>query len=192
MKNINKIIVTLLLVFSSSFISAQDIPQNLQDLEGTWKYQDEETEFYLILLNKQVEDRRGKIENKLIGFSKLIHNGETVYNRLNYKNLFISKSIYKTNELLSTNQKDIESTNPDFYLYASSLGFRGTYGGMNYKTVVNIKGECQNDTLTLHFSKPDERIYMPEVAQEKEALYANHIPELPSTWMLERVEEIED
>ncbi len=181
----------MLLVISSSFLNAQETPLNIQDLEGTWKYQDEETEFYLILLYKQVEIRKGKIENKLIGFSKLIHDGKTVYNRLNYKNLFTSKSIYKTNEILNTERPDAESTNPDFYLYASSFGLRGDYAAMDYKTVVNIKGEYENDMLTLHFSKPYDGIYMPEVAEQKEAIYANHIPELPSTWVLERVTEEE-
>ena len=189
MKKMKKITLTILLVLVGNLIYAQNISQDLEELEGTWKYQDDETEFYLILLDKQVEIKKGRTENRLIGFSKLIHNGKTVYNRLSYKDLLVSKSLYKTNELYNTKQKDSESTNPDFYLYPGTLGLRGTYGGMNYATVVNIEGEYQNDKLTLHFSKPKDGIYMPQVAEQKESLYANHIPALPSTWVLERVTE---
>lgn len=168
-----------------SLIYAQNTSQNLEELEGAWKYQDEETEFYLILLYKQIEIRRGNIENRLVGFTKLINNGETLYNRLDNRNLYKAKSLYKSQELYKKSPTDAESTNPDFKIYLTSLGLRGTYSAMDYRTMVNIEGEYQNDKLTLHFSKPKEVIYMPEVAEQKESLYANHIPALPSTWVLE-------
>ncbi|NGZ90063.1 hypothetical protein [Psychroflexus maritimus] len=175
------------MIIFTSLSYAQNSTQNWEDLEGTWKYQDEEVEFYLILLYKQIEVRKGKIENRLIGFTKLNHNREELYNRLNNKDFFMDKQIFKPLEIYNVNKPDSKNITPDFNIALRSKGLSGTYAAMNFSSIVNVKCEFNDNTLTPHFTPPPSDVIRPDIVQKREAMYANHIPELPSTWVLERV-----
>lgn len=178
------------MIIFTSLSYAQNSTQNWEDLEGTWKYQDEEIEFYLILVHKKIDMSEGNFENQLIGYSRLVNNGDIVYDNL-YKIKDLSKDVYKILEVLTVKNPE---NSIDIWLKQGNNSIYGNLINKDRFSLIKIKCEYDNELLTLHFSKPHQEVIRPDIVQKREAMYANHIPELPSTWVLERVteEEIEE
>ncbi len=186
MKTIQKITLALVIIFTS-LSYAQNSTQNWEDLEGTWKYQDGEVEFYINLKYKQVEVYKGDIMYFLVGYAKLSHQNELIYDNL-HKLKNVNKEVLNLKEINGI--EDIDN-NVNIKIRNINDSLVGTFLIANYGGLVNVKCEYDNELLTLHFSKPRLKLIGPDAEQKKEAMYANHIPELPSTWLLERVTEEE-
>ncbi|MFC5624859.1 DUF6705 family protein [Algoriphagus winogradskyi] len=180
MKVLNYITIYLTIVFTlaASPIFAQN-PKNeekLTDLEGTWFYKDERIDFTVTLVFKEVKVSETE-KQFVLGYIKLIVDGNLVHNDLEFVEFLHSKDKFDFNEIFLT--KNPVRTPPVIF---SSNG-KGIIGGFQIyeKTKgVTIEPVFQGGNLIWNF---------PSFVGPKRIIDPDHIPAVPSTWVLKRVEE---
>ncbi|WP_425639866.1 DUF6705 family protein [Algoriphagus yeomjeoni] len=180
MKVLNYITIYLTVVFTlaASPIFAQ-IPENqekLTDLEGTWFYKDERIDFTVTLIFKEVKslEREDKF---LFGYVKLIVDENLVYNDLEFVEFLYSKDKVNFKEIFDT--KNLHRIPPVIFS-SNEKGIIGSFHIYDKPKGVTIHATFQGESLIWNF---------PSFLGPKRIVDPDHIPAVPSTWVLKRVEE---
>ncbi|GHB33183.1 DUF6705 family protein [Mongoliitalea lutea] len=174
--NILLIIIFIALPFGKSNAQSDIQEEKLKDLEGTWIYRDERIDFEVILRNKKINETPEK--PFLFGFIKLVVNGHQVYNNLEFVEFLESKGSFDFYEIFDGrgDRKKI----PTVIFSSDDNGISGSFQILDKVKAIHINVKVNENELIWNF----KRFVTPvnEVDQD-------HIPAVPSTWVLQRVEE---
>lgn len=189
MKNINIkpiIVIFILLAIAKSSFGQINKTHGEFDLEGTWVYTNDSIEFQTKLskVTIQTPTEDGEL---ILGFSRLIVNNKVVHDNLNS-----SKSLKNKNNLtfeeFSKLLKDIE--NPEITVNLESM--EGNYFAYTHSKKIRLKLSLEEDMLVLHFASVSNNNEFPNLLGKEDKKPKSEyyeIPEVPSTWILKRVEE---
>lgn len=178
MNNIKlKYITLLFIIFKSTTICFSQVNFNDNfDLEGTWIYQSENIEFQTKISEVRILVG-GQQKKYLLGVGKLIVDGKVIYNNLNRLSLF-DKNGYL--EMTSLNELLKQKINPEIMVDAETM--EGNYFAYNFSKNVKLKISFYDNMIVLNFPnllnregvnlKPDP----------------DHIPAVPSTWILKKMD----
>lgn len=181
----------LILIFTSLFHSvfynltlAQEIINNekLSDLEGTWVYKDKNIDFTVILLPVKIKIM-GNDSDQIIGYVKLKINEEVIFDRLHVAENLSPNNTYEFQQIFDPYNSD---RLPNINLSLKANQISGVYF-INKKTGEENFQIGKGLNLFVDFNNGDLIWNFSNFINKRERVL-DHIPAVPSTWLLKRVE----
>ncbi|GHB54337.1 DUF6705 family protein [Mongoliitalea lutea] len=175
----NQIILIISLFISSLVVNkssfAQSENKDLKELEGMWAYSNDTINYIvkLVEVNILVGDRE---EKRLIGFSKLKVKSDLLYDNLHRVEKFLKNRNVKSEVIFDT--KNPENI-PNIIMYSNSNIFFGDFTNDDKLKSVKITANYAEDKFIINFER----------FARNGKHDPDHIPKVPSTWVLQRVEE---
>jgi len=165
------------LTLANNFTFAQSLAneEQLLDLEGTWFYQDENIDFTVTLKHKKINVLETQRTN-VLGYIKLIVNDDLISDNLEFVKFLNSKNNFDFNEIFTINYPN---RIPPVIISYNEKGISGGIQVSDKVNAVRFTVTLKDDQMHWDFTSYVSRL---------KKIEPDNIPEVPSTWILKRVE----
>ncbi|GHB33154.1 DUF6705 family protein [Mongoliitalea lutea] len=167
----------LIIIIPFSIINAQSITEKeiLSSLEGKWIYTNDKIEFTVMLVQKNLKFSDWE-KNYVLGNCKLKVDGEIIYDFLSLADRYNTKPSFDFNEIIDLKYPDLL---PNIILDLKDERITGSFMVYEVTKPITMSVSFDNENLIWDFKN----------FSSKGKIDPDHIPKVPSTWVLQRVEE---
>jgi hypothetical protein len=175
------VITVLIQVVLGNYALAQDVHKNLTNTEGIWVYNDERIEFTVALVPVKIV-MADKNFDRIVGYVKLKIDDELILDRLNVAQNISAHQTYDSQQIFNPKKQD---EFPNITLFIDSNEIFGTYkitnkiGGENLQVEKGLKMSVKFENSDMIWNFSDFGFKLDKVS--------NHIPSVPSSWVLKKV-----